>query len=490
LAATTFIFFTPWFGLCPSVTFLSSSPQVLQALTSSACQEALSYERAELLGDGFLKYAVSRRLFLLYPTRHEGQLTGLRQKIVSNNSLYKLALGKGLEGLVQADLFNPSKWAAPGLPRSGLVEREGLGVSKEVTGVSKEGSGRSKEAPGVSGKGETPRSGGSGGAAARGLGEEPRDSTRQLSTVAKEDEGGVRDVDDEERDEGVGSAAGMQSGGGGEESAAEKQVLRTQDDSSDAQPLSVAEFPPLGVESPSQAPRPKMAPIRNVRPLTIGKSLEGLASPGSLKGGDKLGRLVIEKAVPSPASVLAVGALEESGNEEVTGGSGEATPPGSDSGAAAAGFGVSSKPLDALGPGRPTVSGKDGNDQAVCVNGTSRETRLQPHARALQTEALEGHKAVAKPEQVSPKPKTVDSDGRPEEEVSESGFGPTDWRVVSDKGLADVVEALIGTYHAEGGVAAALGFMEWVGIENQVRLWSGRRQQRSMVQEIFLSIGC
>jgi hypothetical protein len=215
-----------------------------------------------------------------------------------------------------------------------------------------------------------------------------------------------------------------------------------------------------------------MAPIRNVRPLTIGKGLEGLASPGSLKGGDKLGRLVIEKAVSSPASVLAVGALEEPVNEEVTGGSGEATPPGGDSGAAAAGFGVSSKPLDALGPGRPTVFGKNGNDQAVRVNGTSRETRAQQHARALQTEALERQKAVAKPKQVSPKPKTVDSDGRPEEEVSESGFGPTDWRVVSDKGLADVVEALIGTYHAEGGVAAALGFMEWVGIETQVRLWS------------------
>ena len=45
---------------------------VLEALTPKACQEDVSYERFELLGDAFLKYAVSIFLFHKYPEAHEG----------------------------------------------------------------------------------------------------------------------------------------------------------------------------------------------------------------------------------------------------------------------------------------------------------------------------------------------------------------------------------------------------------------------------------
>ncbi len=45
---------------------------VLEALTPKACQEDYSYERFELLGDAFLKYAVSLFLFLKFPEAHEG----------------------------------------------------------------------------------------------------------------------------------------------------------------------------------------------------------------------------------------------------------------------------------------------------------------------------------------------------------------------------------------------------------------------------------
>ncbi|KAL3683909.1 hypothetical protein R1sor_001931 [Riccia sorocarpa] len=90
--------------------------KVLEALTAASCQETFCYERAELLGDAYLKWVVSRRLFLTYPSKHEGQLTRMRQQTVSNSVLYQYALDRGLQSYIQADRFAPSRWAAPGVP--------------------------------------------------------------------------------------------------------------------------------------------------------------------------------------------------------------------------------------------------------------------------------------------------------------------------------------------------------------------------------------
>ena len=89
--------------------------QILEALTAASCQETFCYERAELLGDAYLKWVVSRFLFLKYPQKHEGQLTRMRQQMVSNMVLYQSALSKGLQSYIQADRFAPSRWAAPGV---------------------------------------------------------------------------------------------------------------------------------------------------------------------------------------------------------------------------------------------------------------------------------------------------------------------------------------------------------------------------------------
>lgn len=89
--------------------------KILEALTAASCQETFCYERAELLGDAYLKWVVSRFLFLKYPQKHEGQLTRMRQQMVSNMVLYQSALCKGLQSYIQADRFAPSRWAAPGV---------------------------------------------------------------------------------------------------------------------------------------------------------------------------------------------------------------------------------------------------------------------------------------------------------------------------------------------------------------------------------------
>ncbi|KAJ0245298.1 Endoribonuclease Dicer 1 [Hirschfeldia incana] len=90
--------------------------KILEALTAASCQETFCYERAELLGDAYLKWVVSRFLFLKYPQKHEGQLTRMRQQMVSNMVLYQYALVKGLQSYIQADRFAPSRWSAPGVP--------------------------------------------------------------------------------------------------------------------------------------------------------------------------------------------------------------------------------------------------------------------------------------------------------------------------------------------------------------------------------------
>lgn len=90
--------------------------RVLEALTAASCQETFCYERAELLGDAYLKWVVSRWLFLKFPQKHEGQLTRMRQQNVSNMVLYQKALQKGLQAYIQADRFAPCRWTAPGVP--------------------------------------------------------------------------------------------------------------------------------------------------------------------------------------------------------------------------------------------------------------------------------------------------------------------------------------------------------------------------------------
>ncbi|KAF3786075.1 Dicer-like protein 2 [Nymphaea thermarum] len=71
--------------------------QVLEALTTEKCLERFSLERLEILGDAFLKYAVSRHLFLSKEALDEGRLTDTRSSIVNNLNLYTLAVGKNLQ---------------------------------------------------------------------------------------------------------------------------------------------------------------------------------------------------------------------------------------------------------------------------------------------------------------------------------------------------------------------------------------------------------
>ena len=69
---------------------------MLEAITTSYCQESFSLEGLELLGDAFLEVAVSERLFLVHNSLQEGKLSKLRTSIICNAALEKLGKDRNL----------------------------------------------------------------------------------------------------------------------------------------------------------------------------------------------------------------------------------------------------------------------------------------------------------------------------------------------------------------------------------------------------------
>lgn len=92
------------------------SPSImLQALTMSNANDGINLERLETIGDSFLKYAVTIFLYCTYPNVHEGKLSHLRSKQVSNYNLFKLGNSKVLGESMIATKFEPrDNWLPPG----------------------------------------------------------------------------------------------------------------------------------------------------------------------------------------------------------------------------------------------------------------------------------------------------------------------------------------------------------------------------------------
>ena len=87
---------------------------ILQALTLSSANDGFDLERLETVGDSFLKQAVTVYLFFMHPHVHEGKLSYLRSKQVSNYNLYKLGKRRGLHELIVANKFEPlDSWLPP-----------------------------------------------------------------------------------------------------------------------------------------------------------------------------------------------------------------------------------------------------------------------------------------------------------------------------------------------------------------------------------------
>ncbi|OAF70122.1 hypothetical protein A3Q56_02109 [Intoshia linei] len=88
----------------------------LATLTTTNAADLINMERYEMLGDSFLKLTSSINTYFKHPFHYsEGRLSSIRSAIVSNYSLYKLAVSKGLANFIQSTKFDVEiSWLAPG----------------------------------------------------------------------------------------------------------------------------------------------------------------------------------------------------------------------------------------------------------------------------------------------------------------------------------------------------------------------------------------
>ncbi|XP_039993998.1 endoribonuclease Dicer isoform X1 [Xiphias gladius] len=108
---------------------------ILQALTLSNASDGFNLERLEMLGDSFLKHAITTYLFCTYPDAHEGRLSYMRSKKVSNCNLYRLGKKKGLPSRMVVSIFDPPvNWLPPGY----VVNQDKSSTDKLDSGEAKE----------------------------------------------------------------------------------------------------------------------------------------------------------------------------------------------------------------------------------------------------------------------------------------------------------------------------------------------------------------
>lgn len=90
------------------------SALVLKALTTTHSGDAFDLERLEMLGDAFLKLAVSLHLFWTYQEKDEGKLTRRKNNQISNLALFRAALKKSLAGYQQCTQLDHDNWCPTG----------------------------------------------------------------------------------------------------------------------------------------------------------------------------------------------------------------------------------------------------------------------------------------------------------------------------------------------------------------------------------------
>ncbi|GIY99361.1 endoribonuclease Dcr-1 [Caerostris extrusa] len=87
---------------------------ILQALTAKSADDEFNLERLEVIGDSFLKYAMSVKIYIKYHLFDEGKLSELRSRLIQNLHLYQKAKKKKLGQYLTTTPFISSKtWLPP-----------------------------------------------------------------------------------------------------------------------------------------------------------------------------------------------------------------------------------------------------------------------------------------------------------------------------------------------------------------------------------------
>lgn len=98
-------------GNCLSV----QQKELIKVLTTSNAGDVFDMERYEVLGDGFLKFIVSLYLYKEYNDWHEGYLTTLKGKLVSNRNLFYIGDIFGLSGKIKSHCFKATETLPPSI---------------------------------------------------------------------------------------------------------------------------------------------------------------------------------------------------------------------------------------------------------------------------------------------------------------------------------------------------------------------------------------
>ena len=91
--------------------------QLLEAVTCANSGDDFNLERLEMLGDSFLKVAVSIHVYWHKDHKDEGKLTKYRTRQISNKNLFNLATKKGLDEYIKYSTFAKDTWLPPGFTR-------------------------------------------------------------------------------------------------------------------------------------------------------------------------------------------------------------------------------------------------------------------------------------------------------------------------------------------------------------------------------------
>ncbi|GJJ70535.1 endoribonuclease Dicer [Entomortierella parvispora] len=81
-----------------------------EAFTTSSANRDFQYERLELLGDSFLKFSSTIRLYIVNPVKDEGQLHANRIRIISNRALLGIAKKQQLYRYACSTPFHRKSW--------------------------------------------------------------------------------------------------------------------------------------------------------------------------------------------------------------------------------------------------------------------------------------------------------------------------------------------------------------------------------------------
>ncbi|XP_054712281.1 endoribonuclease Dicer-like isoform X2 [Uloborus diversus] len=87
---------------------------ILKALTTKSAGDEFDLERLEMIGDSFLKYVMSIKTYIQFPTFDEGKLTKLRSQLIQNLRLYQCAKKRNLGQYMICNVFScNSTWLPP-----------------------------------------------------------------------------------------------------------------------------------------------------------------------------------------------------------------------------------------------------------------------------------------------------------------------------------------------------------------------------------------